>query len=274
MIEPLTLALLERRDRLGRWVRAWNQCFPPPLIHPEGQLLPCREGFSPLCQALDSATPGRNALRAEWHSGNGENSFFGVCNLMQFYEYMLLTWANPATLNIMWSEMFDNLPPQFCIRCGAQAGNLRWEESASLEQDWTLSSYSFDSWTPQAMLSFCAKTWGGVAESMIEQWTLALREGGRLGRWVRAWNPCVSPHLISPDRRMIFTDSGIRIDSGSALKDCFMKTFLLLLLTQNNWSMMVFYISWTKDHNPWFNRGGLFDLEVGSFGLTWIQAFW
>ena len=38
---------------------------------------------------------------------------------------MLLTWSNPATLNIMFSGMFDNIPPQPCIRCGAQAGNVR-----------------------------------------------------------------------------------------------------------------------------------------------------
>jgi len=52
-------------DRRRRWVRTWNQYFPPPLIHPEGQLLPKGEGFSPLFQALDSATSGRDALRAE-----------------------------------------------------------------------------------------------------------------------------------------------------------------------------------------------------------------
>ena len=117
---------------------------------------------------------------------------------------MLLTWANPATLNIMWSEMYENLPPQHYIRCDLQAGNLRWEESAPLEQDWTQPLYPFDSWNPQAMLSFCAKTWGGVAESMIEPWTLALLErGDRLGRWVRAWNPCVSPSLIRPDGHLL-----------------------------------------------------------------------
>ncbi|MGA0350502.1 MAG: hypothetical protein ACO3OZ_14860 [bacterium] len=51
--------------RLGRWVRAWNPCVSPPLIRPDGHLLPWGEGFSPLCQALDSATPGRDALCAE-----------------------------------------------------------------------------------------------------------------------------------------------------------------------------------------------------------------
>ena len=35
------------------------------LIRSEGHLLPKGEGFSPLCLALDSATPGRAALRAE-----------------------------------------------------------------------------------------------------------------------------------------------------------------------------------------------------------------
>ena len=65
MIEPLTLALLERGDRLGRWVRAWNPCVSPPLIRPDGHLLPKGEGFSPLFERVDSATPGRDALRAE-----------------------------------------------------------------------------------------------------------------------------------------------------------------------------------------------------------------
>jgi len=36
-----------------------------PLIRPDGHLLPWGEGFSPLCLALDSATSGRDALRAE-----------------------------------------------------------------------------------------------------------------------------------------------------------------------------------------------------------------
>ena len=76
------------------------------------------------------------------------------------------------------SEMYENLPPQHCIRCDLQAGNLRWEESAPLEQDWTHPSYPFDSWTPQAMLSFCAEPQGGVAESMIKPWTLAVQERG------------------------------------------------------------------------------------------------
>ncbi|MGB0665365.1 MAG: hypothetical protein ACPGRS_00880 [bacterium] len=35
------------------------------------------------------------------------------------------------------------------------------------------------------MPSFCAQPQGGVAESIIERITLALREGGRLRRWVR-----------------------------------------------------------------------------------------
>jgi len=79
---------------------------------------------------------------------------------------MLLTWANPATPNMMWSEMYENIAPQPCIRCGAQSGNVRWEESAPLEQGWTHPSYPFDSWTSQAMLSFCAEAWGGAAESI------------------------------------------------------------------------------------------------------------
>ena len=129
MIEPWIFALQERRDHCGRWVRTWNPCVSPPLIRPDGHLLPKGEGFSPLFERVDSATPGRDALRAEWHSGKDENSFLGVCNLMQFYECMLLTCSNPATPKMMWSEMFENILPQPCIPCGAKAGNLRWTES-------------------------------------------------------------------------------------------------------------------------------------------------
>ena len=75
------------------------------------------------------------------------------CNFMN----MLLTCSNPATPNIMSLEMYENILPQPFIRSGAEAGNLRWEESAPLEQDWTHPSSLFDSWTPQAMLSFCVQ---------------------------------------------------------------------------------------------------------------------
>ena len=44
IIESMTLSLRDRGDRRRRWVRTWNQCFPPPLIRPDGHLLP-REIF-------------------------------------------------------------------------------------------------------------------------------------------------------------------------------------------------------------------------------------
>ena len=138
---------------------------------------------------------------------------------------MLLTRVNPATPNKMWLVMYENIPPQPCIRCGMQAGKVRWEESAALEQDWTLPSSPFDSWIPQAMLSFCAQPQGGVAESMIEPWILALRERGvRLGRWVRAWNPCVSPPLIRPDGHLLPKGEGFSphfetVDSATSGRD-------------------------------------------------------
>ena len=138
---------------------------------------------------------------------------------------MLLTWANPVTPNMMWSEMYENIPPHPFIRCGAKAGNLRWEESAPLEHEWTHPSYPFVSWTPQAMLSFCAEPQGGVAESMIEPWTLAVQERGDLRRrWVRAWNPCVSPPLIRPDGHLLPKGEGFSplfetVDSATSGRD-------------------------------------------------------
>ena len=54
------------------------------------------------------------------------------------------------------------------------------------------------------MLSFCAQPQGRVAESMIEPWTLALRErGDRSRRCMRAWNQCVSPPLIRTDGHLL-----------------------------------------------------------------------
>jgi hypothetical protein len=40
IIQRITLALTERGDRHRRWVRAWEEHFPQPLIRPEAHLLP------------------------------------------------------------------------------------------------------------------------------------------------------------------------------------------------------------------------------------------
>jgi len=40
IISRITLALRERGDRRRRWVRAVEEHFPPPLIRPDGHLLP------------------------------------------------------------------------------------------------------------------------------------------------------------------------------------------------------------------------------------------
>jgi len=45
IIQKITLALRERRERPRRWVRAWEEHFPPPLIRPETHLLPKEKGY-------------------------------------------------------------------------------------------------------------------------------------------------------------------------------------------------------------------------------------
>ena len=54
------------------------------------------------------------------------------------------------------------------------------------------------------MPSFCAKPQGGVAESIIQRITPALREmGNRRRRWVRAGVEHFSPPLIRPDGHLL-----------------------------------------------------------------------
>ena len=64
IIQRITPALRERGDRRRRWVRAGVEHFPPPLIRPDGHL-PQGEGLPSLFETVDSATSGRDALRAE-----------------------------------------------------------------------------------------------------------------------------------------------------------------------------------------------------------------
>ena len=45
IIQRITPALLERGDRRRRWVRAGVEHFPPPLIRPDGHLLPREKVF-------------------------------------------------------------------------------------------------------------------------------------------------------------------------------------------------------------------------------------
>jgi len=45
IIPKITLALRKRGDRRRRWVRAREEHFPPPLIRPEGHLLPREKVF-------------------------------------------------------------------------------------------------------------------------------------------------------------------------------------------------------------------------------------
>ena len=68
---------------------------------------------------------------------------------------------NPATSHDV--IMYENINPVFDSVCQATSG-----EQNLFNKNRTDPSSPFDSWTPQAMLSFCAEPQGGVAESMIE----------------------------------------------------------------------------------------------------------
>ncbi|MFL2748213.1 MAG: hypothetical protein ACJ0DI_01670 [bacterium] len=45
IIQRITLILRERGDRRRRWVRFREERFPPPLIRPDGHLLPREKVF-------------------------------------------------------------------------------------------------------------------------------------------------------------------------------------------------------------------------------------
>ncbi|MFL2772113.1 MAG: hypothetical protein ACJ0DH_00785 [bacterium] len=63
IIQRITLVLREG-GRLRRWVRTWNQCFPPSLIRFDGTFSPGRR-YSFAYKTVDSATSCMNSLRAE-----------------------------------------------------------------------------------------------------------------------------------------------------------------------------------------------------------------
>ena len=88
-----------------------------------GHLLQCcHSARSPMAEsqnlfvsAMDSATSGMNALRAEWHSGIDENNFSGVSNWVAIFwindGYMGKT-SNPA-LNVMGYARKPTIHPIF-----------------------------------------------------------------------------------------------------------------------------------------------------------------
>jgi len=99
-IPKLTLALRERGDRPRRWVRIRQKHFTPPLIRPEGHLLP-RKKFSFAFWNVDSATPGKlwvqNDMGVRWQNGR-RNQLIKRCivkrlDLNRFCS-ILITWTN------------------------------------------------------------------------------------------------------------------------------------------------------------------------------------
>ena len=78
---------------------------------------------------------------------------------------MMLMCANPLTRGTMWWEISENTPftrPSW----GAEKNKSNWVEFAPQVKDWILLSFPLEFSTPPAMLSFCAKPEGGVAESI------------------------------------------------------------------------------------------------------------
>ena len=65
IIERITLSLLDRGDRGRRWVRFWVEHFPHPPSSDLTGTFSQGEGFPSHFETVDSATSGRDALRAE-----------------------------------------------------------------------------------------------------------------------------------------------------------------------------------------------------------------
>ena len=85
--------VLHRTEKVLEMIREylWSASFSP-LIRPSDTFSLKGEGFPSLFETVDSATSGRDALRAEWQVGSDGNRFPGVSNRM------VILWLNAAYL--------------------------------------------------------------------------------------------------------------------------------------------------------------------------------
>ena len=78
---------------------------------------------------------------------------------------MMVILANQVTHRSMWWNMIENSPFKRSS-WAAKKSKSRWFEFPPQVQDSILLSFPLEFSTPPAMLSFCAKPEGGVAESI------------------------------------------------------------------------------------------------------------
>ena len=86
IIQRITPALRERGDRRRRWVRAGVEYFSPPLIRPEGHLLPEEKVLSRLGKWLKLQLQGRPIFQNETGRGKKDYNFFQLFKLLYDFE--------------------------------------------------------------------------------------------------------------------------------------------------------------------------------------------